>query len=238
MTEQFERDRTGPYIGGHNTVVFLPGHNFLDNPDEMVARISKQKVEEYLPEDYAGDETLVAGYAAQRKLIKEAFTLPNATLIEIPIAGDPFILMILQKPLSRGTITLDPKDPYDGEPLIDSQTLRNPVDLAVMLATTRFARKWTTTKAMKTLSPLENWPGPDKQSDVEIMDHLRGMMEMGIGHESGSCSMLPLEKGGVVGPDLLVYGVPGLSVADASIMPLVPSTNLCATVYAVAEKVR
>ncbi len=50
--------------------------------------------------------------------------------------------------------------------------------------------------------------------------------------------MMPLELGGVVGRDLLDYGVKGLSVVDANVVPLVPSTNLCATVYAVAEKVR
>ena len=49
---------------------------------------------------------------------------------------------------------------------------------------------------------------------------------------------MPLELGGVVGSDLLVYGVMGLSVVDVSMIPLVPSTNLCATVYAVAEKER
>lgn len=41
-----------------------------------------------------------------------------------------------------------------------------------------------------------------------------------------------------MGPDLLVHNVKGLSVVDECIIPLVPSTNLCATVYAVAENVR
>ena len=48
--------------------------------------------------------------------------------------------------------------------------------------------------------------------------------------------MLPLELGVVVGPDLLVYKVKGISVVDSSIIPPIPSTNLCATVYAIAEK--
>ena len=34
-----------------------------------------------------------------------------------------------------------------------------------------------------------------------------------------------------------MHGVEGLSVVDASIMPLAPATHLDATVYAVAEKV-
>ena len=49
--------------------------------------------------------------------------------------------------------------------------------------------------------------------------------------------MMPEKLGGVVGSDLRVYGVRGLSVVDASIMPLIPAAHMSATVYAVAEKV-
>ena len=49
--------------------------------------------------------------------------------------------------------------------------------------------------------------------------------------------MMPRERGGVVAPDLKVYGVQGLRVVDASIMPLIPSAHTSATVYAAAEKV-
>jgi choline dehydrogenase-like flavoprotein len=34
-----------------------------------------------------------------------------------------------------------------------------------------------------------------------------------------------------------VHGISHLSVADASIMPMIPAAHLSATVYAVAEKV-
>jgi hypothetical protein len=44
--------------------------------------------------------------------------------------------------------------------------------------------------------------------------------------------MMPHKLGGVAGPDLLVYRIKGLSMVDASIMPLTPGTNLSATVRA------
>jgi choline dehydrogenase-like flavoprotein len=227
----------GPYSGGHNTVAFLPADNFLPEPEYIIQPLTKQEIGEHLPDAYSGDRTLVAGYDAQRRLIADAFVKSNSSLIEVPIAGDAYILMVLQKPLSRGTITIDPANPMEDPPLVDFRTMSNPVDMDVMVAMIRFARKWARTKAMKLLTPVENLPGIQAKSDEQLRHHIRSIAESSIGHESGTCAMLPLELGGVVGPDLLVYGIKGLSVADASIIPLVPSTNLCATIYAIAEKV-
>jgi len=56
-------------------------------------------------------------------------------------------------------------------------------------------------------------------------------------HPVGTAAMMPRELGGVVDEGLLVYGVKGLSVVDASVQPDLPRAYTQQTVYAVAEKV-
>lgn len=48
--------------------------------------------------------------------------------------------------------------------------------------------------------------------------------------------MKPLSDGGVVDSELKVYGIKGLRVVDASIMPIVPDQHTQGPVYMIAEK--
>ena len=48
--------------------------------------------------------------------------------------------------------------------------------------------------------------------------------------------MKPLADGGVVDSTLKVYGVGGLRIVDASIMPIVPDQHTQGPVYMIAEK--
>jgi choline dehydrogenase-like flavoprotein len=105
-----------------------------------------------------------------------------------------------------------------------------------MVANLRFVRKWFQTPSQAPLTPIEIIPGYNVTSDADLITAIRTYSTPTIGYAHGTCAMMPRELGGVVGADLKVWGVNGLSVVDAS-MPLVPGTHLDATVYAVAEKV-
>jgi choline dehydrogenase len=56
-------------------------------------------------------------------------------------------------------------------------------------------------------------------------------------HDSGTCKMgPPTDPWAVVDPELRVYGVPNLRVADASIMPEITSGNINAPIIMIGEK--
>ena len=231
---------TGPLAGGHNAAAFLPAASFVENNLQLAQLVQSIQTDNhylFLPHVYRDDASLVAGYQKQLSLLAGAFASEKSAIVGTPIAGDAYSLIILQKPLSRGTITIDPSNPIDGNPLVNYGTLNDPLDVEVMIAMMKFTRKWYKTDAMKRLTPIEHAPGAAVTSNEALEEYIRQHAESTIGHQSGTTAMMPFELGGVVRPDLLVYGVQRLSVVDASIIPLVPSTNLCATVYAVAEKV-
>ena len=107
-----------------------------------------------------------------------------------------------------------------------------------MIALTCFNRKHWATAAIAGYEPVETSPGPQYQSDEDI---IRGGIESGslqptFAHPSGGCSMMPEKLGGCVSKELLVYGVERLSVVDASVIPLIPAAHLQAIMYAIAEK--
>ena len=149
------------------------------------------------------------------------------------------LLQILQYPFSRGSIHISPSEPY-GKPVIDPQYYSSPggtLDLDLQLHSARFGQKLVQTEPLASFIKGPAWPAQTELSDEKLMEWI---VENTITdwHPVGSCAMggaLGIE-GGVVDDRLRVYGVRGLRVVDASVMPLQISAHLQATVYAIAEK--
>lgn len=78
-------------------------------------------------------------------------------------------------------------------------------------------------------------PGPNVQTDDEIANFIRET-SVSAAHQSGTAAMRPYDDEGVVSPTLEVYGVRGLRVVDASIMPLFVDQHPTAAIYMIAEK--
>lgn len=214
--------------------VFLQLKTISDKWASIATSLTSQNAMDHLPPQYEG--TLLAGYLAQRTILAERFTSSKSAVMEVPFQGAPGGSFVLQKPLSRGSLNLDPANPY-GEPIVDFQTFQNPIDITILIESFRFVRKWLAQDSHQALGAVESPLSSNLTTDAQIEDFIRRTGTGTIAHPSGTNAMMPLELGGVVDSGLSVHGVKRLSIVDASIIPLIPGTHLCATVYAIAEKV-
>lgn len=234
----YQTAKTGPYSAGRaNGLVFMALQHFEPTYKSIVKKIRAQKVENLLPERYAKNKQLLAGYKKQVDILATQFSAAKAAVGEIVIQPWGFSGIANNKPLSRGTITLNNTHPA-AYPIVQWNTFQNPVDADIMVSLTKYNRKHWQRPELASYKPVETSPGPQYQTDKEIYDGsiASGAFQPTFAHPSGGCSMMPEKLGGCVGADLKVYGVGKLSVIDASIIPLIPATHLQATMYAIAEK--
>lgn len=92
-----------------------------------------------------------------------------------------------------------------------------------------------TTSPFKDLWIKEYDPGFAMQTDEQCEAYVRENVST-FYHPLGTCALLPKEDGGVVDPELKVYGVRNLRVVDASVISIMISANIQTAVYGIAER--
>ena len=156
------------------------------------------------------------------------------------------MLMMLQYPFSAGSIHIPPasnRNPtsVNDKPVIDPKYFAGPggkVDLATMIESQKFGEQICKTKPLADIIVKRVFPPEQEVEEVQWETWIRNTT-LTDWHPVGTCSMVGGRKGrevGVVDERLRVFGVEGLRVCDASVMPLQISAHLQATVYAIAEK--
>lgn len=151
---------------------------------------------------------------------------------------DPFpgFLLGMQptRPSSRGHIGLRSADPLD-TPEIHPNSLSTNHDLNEMVEGCKLLRQIAASPAMRDVIDEEMAPGPQVQSDEEILEDVRGRCST-VFHPVSTCRMGPDPKVDVVDNHLKVYGVDRLRVVDASVFPAVTSGNTNAPTIMIGEK--
>jgi choline dehydrogenase len=137
------------------------------------------------------------------------------------------------RPLSRGTLRLASADP-DSAPLVDLNMLGEPYDLERMVDALEICREIGRSDAFKDWRKTEIAPGPEAKTRDDLREFVRRTVST-YHHQVGTCRM-GQDSASVVAPDLRVHGVEGLRVADASVMPSVPSGNTNAPSIMIGEK--
>jgi choline dehydrogenase len=149
---------------------------------------------------------------------------------------DPRIILTLPglvRPLSRGWVRLRSSDPIM-PPDVNANYGTEPTDIDRIVTMVKIARDIYRTKAFAHWGLQELSPGGAALNDAQLREwvinntgsyyHFVGSCKMGVDHLA------------VVDPQLKVYGVDGLRVADGSIMPSIPSANTHTTAVMISER--
>jgi choline dehydrogenase len=254
---EWQAGRGGPLASGVSGASFLSYPSILSN--ESRSKLTKAAKDELNVERPSGVQKNVFKIQKQTFLDeKEAdlqfnfartgFNPYSDTLSGLFQHDDPGNYVgsaaVLQHPFSRGSSHITSSDPKVA-PRIDPRYLSHPLDLSIMADAVLFIQKLFETQPI-TNFVKDNPDGNGKKIQPiykieKKLDRTRALelvkkAAISSWHPVGTCAMLPKDEGGVVDERLRVYGVGGLRIVDASIIPLQVRGNIASAVYAIAER--
>jgi len=160
------------------------------------------------------------------------FSTETAGAAVHPFSG--FMASICQlRPESRGTVRIKSNNPSDA-PAIQPRYLSARNDCDTVVAGLNVLRKVMSQPVMRKLIAEEHAPGPQCQSDADLLAYARNTGTT-VYHPTSTCHMGP-DAAAVVDERLRVRGFERLRVVDASIMPTVVSGNTNAAAVMIGEK--
>ena len=135
---------------------------------------------------------------------------------------------------SKGSVKIKSNNPKD-HPKLQFNYLSTEQDRQEWLEAIAISRKILNQEALKPYSGGEVSPGPNIQTDQQVLDWVAKDAETAL-HPSCSCKM-GLDEDAVVDPGTMkVRGLDGLAIVDASVMPSITNGNIYAPVVMIAEK--
>ncbi|KAJ7105429.1 aryl-alcohol oxidase [Mycena crocata] len=163
------------------------------------------------------------------------FLITNGIVGTPPPTGNYFTISVaIVSPAARGAVTLNSTNPFD-PPVINPNMLGDDVDIFILREAVRSVQRFVAAPAFADyiLAPISiNTTASDAELDAFIRSHAASVF-----HPVSTASMSPRgARHGVVDPDLIVKGVRGLRVVDASVLPFVPGAHTQAATYTFAER--
>ena len=140
------------------------------------------------------------------------------------------------RPTARGSVKIRSADLRD-KPSIRPNYLSTDEDRRVAADAIRVTRRLMRQPALAKYRPKEYVPGPSVSDDTADLAKAAGEVGTTIFHPVGTAKMgLASDPLAVVDERLRVYGIRGLRVVDASVMPFITSGNTNTPTIMIAEK--
>ena len=249
--KEYVLSQSGPRTAIPSSVAYLPFSHFM--PRETLKSLASNIVSQSTKNSSKRDEILAERFSSEKTLgqIEFNFDVSNYSPYFKSLSGKKYatMLMMLQYPFTKGSIHIpamkdDNKVTSDDEPVIDPKYYQGKggqIDFETMVESQKFAYKICQTKPLADIIVSRVYPSKseseEQTQDSDFTDWVRDST-ITDWHPVGTCAMggKSAKDGYVVDERLRVYGVKGLRVCDASIMPLQISAHLQATVYAIGEK--
>ncbi|KAH8668551.1 GMC oxidoreductase [Xylariales sp. PMI_506] len=168
--------------------------------------------------------------------------LLTSTTVGIPI-GDDLNGWVVNTgwpllPFSRGSVHLPSADGIDN-PVIDPKYMLVDFDTTITVALGKLLQNFFYTEPISSLVTGYISPGDAILPHGSPDEVWEALLIEGVSpnhHALGTAAMMSQELGGVVDPQLKVYGTSNVRVIDASVIPMQISGHLTATIYAVADR--
>ena len=138
------------------------------------------------------------------------------------------------RPKSRGRVSLEKDMNGTRRVAIQPNYLAHEEDVMSLVRGIRILRRILRTEPFASCLESEQRPGAEVESDTALIDYVRETAST-VYHPVGTCKM-GSDAMSVVDERLRVHGIAGLRVADASIMPQIPSGNTNAPTIMIGEK--
>lgn len=138
------------------------------------------------------------------------------------------------RPFSRGSVAITSPDTAV-PPTVDAGFWNDERDVAKAVELLKLLRRMAAAPEVSEFVGEERVPGRQYQSDDELTEQARAMVEAGL-HGTGTCAMGTDPATSVVDARCRVHGFDGLRVVDCSIMPTPVSGNTNGPVMAVAAR--
>jgi len=144
---------------------------------------------------------------------------------------------VLQRPNSRGEITLRSADPLENPAIDPKYFISDPddIDISTMVEGLKINRRIMAQSPIRELIDYELSPCAEAKTDEELAHYVRGHFTT-LFHPTSTCRM-GMDRLSVTDPATMkVHGLEGIYVVDASAIPIIVSGNTHAPTIMVAER--